>query len=136
MQQKTVTFTNRQMVEAFGCISILKRYTLAVLGGFRVAHNVRTLTTAHNDYQEYRKEIFRRHAELDERGEIRVGERDEVVFPSEEAKQTATAAIETLDSAEVELKLWTMALEDLFEDMKKAAAPPVMWEGLGWMIED
>ena len=64
------------------------------------------------------------------------GERDEVVFPNDEAKKVATDAIETLDRAEVELKLWTMKLDDLFEDVKKATVPPVVWEGLSWMIED
>lgn len=146
MKQREVTLSNLDIMDTVVALGGIRQGNMIIQRGlsqemigdieisFGIAQNHKTIRQAGEDYQEFRLEILKRHAQVDEQGElISDPETGKLTFHSPEAEKQAEKDIKELNAVERTLSLNVFSLNELKNGGLKNIMPEIL-EALGWMI--
>lgn len=134
MKKQEVVLNNLQIIAALDGLAALRQKELPVDIGFSLVDNLKTIRGRVETYNEYRMELLRKHAKLDEHGQPVVRPNGFIEFPDQVAERAAAADIDALNRATV-TDSFTLYTRTEFKGAGVSIAPVVL-ESLDWMIRE
>ena len=132
MKKQEVVLNNIQLIAALDGLMALRQKELPVDLGFSLVDNLKTIRKRVEAYNEYRMELLKKYAKLDDQGNPVVKDNGFIDFPGKDAEQAAEQAVIALNKVEMtdSFVLYTR------NEFKAAGVPiaPIVLESLDWMI--
>lgn len=134
MKKQEVTLSNIQIIAALDGLMALRQKELPVDLGFSLVDNLKTIRKRVEAYNEYRMELLKKYAKLDDQGNPAVKDSGFVDFPDKNAEKAAEQAVVALNNVEM-TDGYILYTRDEFKAAGVSISPAAL-EGLEWMIRE
>ena len=134
MRKQEVALSNIQIIAALDGLAALRQKELPIDIGFSLVDNLKTIRGRVEAYNEFRMDLIKKYAKLDEHGNPVVKPNGFIEFPDKDSETAAEKAIVDLNKVEVtdNYVLYTR------QEFKAAGVPitPATLEVLDWMFRE
>lgn len=133
-----IKLTNIEVINAFNSISELARLELPIKTGWNISKNIKKLESVFNTYTECQRELIKKYAIKDTKGEIKIDENNQYkIVPKfiskfNEDQNELLSCDNTIDI--LTIKLSDLCKEDKDGNSKELSSSVLLY--LGFMIED